>query len=258
MQRLQKLFARKQKNILNIYLTAGFPKLEDTVDLVLALEQAGADLVELGMPYSDPLADGETIQLSSSTALSNGMNLELIFAQVRKIRTQSEVPIILMGYLNQLLQYGVDNFLSVCQESGVDGLIIPDLPMDIYESDYKEKFEKYQQGMSFLVTPQTSDERISRADALSSSFLYVVSSASITGGSSSISAEQVAYFRRLDALKLKAPRLIGFGIHDKETFDTACLHGQGAIIGSAFIRAVSNAENPKLSASQFVKSILGK
>ena len=254
MNRIDQLFAKKQKNILNIYTTAGYPQLADTIDVVLALEKAGADLVELGMPYSDPLADGPTIQNSSAVALKNGMTLDLLFKQVVEIRKQSQLPLVLMGYLNQMLQYGTEKFLTACQVSGVDGLIIPDLPMDIYEAQLKDTINQHGLGISFLVTPQTSDERIQKADTLSTSFLYVVSQSSITGGSSDIKDDQINYFNKLDQLKLSSPRLIGFGIHDKTTFDTACQYGQGAIIGSAFIRHLA-AEGVR-GVVGFVKRIL--
>lgn len=257
LDRLTKLFAAKQQGILNIYTTAGYPQLDSTVEVVLELEKSGADLIELGMPYSDPLADGETIQGSSSVALKNGINLELIFEQVKSIRATSEVPIILMGYFNQMLQYGSEKFLNTCQTTGVDGLIIPDLPMDIYEHEYKSLFERYKLGISFLVTPQTSKERILKADTLSSAFLYVVSQSSITGSSADISTEQVKYFDALEALNLSSPRLIGFGIHDKKTFETACLHGHGAIVGSAFIRALKKEGKLPEIISNFVSSLKG-
>jgi len=223
MNRIKRLFEKKQSKVLNIYTTAGFPNLGDTVNVVLTLDKAGVDIIELGMPFSDPMADGETIQLSSAKALKNGMTLDLLFDQVKQIRKESSIPIVLMGYLNQWLQYGEEKFLQACAEAGVDGLIIPDLPMEIYESEYKSQIEKHNLGFSFLVTPQTSDERILKADKLSSnSFLYVVSQASITGGSKDIHQTQIDYFRRLEKLSLKTPRLIGFGIHDKATFDKAC------------------------------------
>lgn len=255
MERLKKLFADKQRDILNIYTTAGYPQLESTVKVVLELEKSGADLVELGMPYSDPLADGETIQKSSAQALKNGITLELIFEQIETIRTSSQIPIILMGYLNQLMQYGTEKFISRCKEVGVDGLIIPDLPMDIYQQAYEPLFEKHGLGISFLVTPQTSTERIRIADKLSTAFLYVVSQSSITGTSGKISSDQLNYFTSLQELNLSCPRLIGFGIHDRVTFETACKYGQGAIVGSAFIRALSGAGPlPKLI-NNFVKAL---
>lgn len=255
MNRIKTLFQNKQSKILNIYTTAGFPNLSDTIDIVLALNKAGVDIIELGMPFSDPMADGETIQQSSSKALKNGMTLELLFDQVKEIRKTCNIPIVLMGYLNQWMQYGENEFLKSCKEAGVDGLIIPDLPMDIYENNYKTQIENHGLGFSFLVTPQTSDERIIKADKLSNnSFLYVVSQASITGGSKDIQQTQIKYFQRLKKLELSAPRLIGFGIHDKTTFDTACQYANGAIIGSAFIRAIDK-QLPVSEAERFISTI---
>jgi len=240
MSRLRQLFEHKKSDVLNIYTTAGYPNLDSTVETVLALEKAGVDIVELGMPYSDPMADGETIQLSSAQALANGMTLDLLFEQVKAIRAQSQIPLVLMGYLNQWMQYGEDRFLAACKDSGIDGLIIPDLPMDIYETEYADKVKAAGLDFSFLVTPQTSDDRIRKADQLSQGFLYVVSQSSITGGSKDIQDSQVTYFNRLKRLQLETPKLIGFGIHDKATFDKACAYANGAIIGSAFIRHLGN------------------
>lgn len=254
--RLTTLFERKKKRVLNIYLTAGYPELNDTKNIVLALDKAGADMVELGMPYSDPMADGETIQLSSARALSNGMTLELLFQQVKDVRLSSEIPIVLMGYFNQMMQYGLDSFMSDCNQAGVDGLIIPDLPMDIYEQEIYRTAKDNNLGFSFLITPQTSDERIVKADKLSSGFLYVVSQASITGKSKNISQEQIQYFQRIQNLGLKSPCLIGFGIHDKTSFDTACNYSSGAIVGSAFIRAISKTENKKDTINNFVHQLI--
>ncbi len=253
MNRFDILFKQKAARVLNIYTTAGYPTLESTVDTVTALTAAGADIIELGMPYSDPLADGTTIQESSQVALANGMTLETLFAQANAIRTQTDAPIILMGYLNQMLQYGTEAFLSQAQQSGIDGLIIPDLPMDIYVEDYEALFKQYEQGIAFLVTPETSAERIREADRLSTAFLYIVSKSNITGGSSGLDDGQLAYFKTLEEMNLETPKLIGFGIHDKVTFDTACQYGNGAIIGSAFIRHLGKGGSPK----DFVSSIIG-
>lgn len=236
MNRLNKLFTNKKSEILNIYFTAGFPNLDDTGTIIKALDNSGADLIELGMPYSDPLADGETIQQSSSKALKNGMQLDILFEQIKEVRTETDIPIMLMGYYNQVIQYGSDKFFDRCKDSGVDGLIIPDIPMDYYESNTKSALEERDLLMTFLVTPETSDERIQQADKLSSAFLYVVSKSSITGGTNELSSNQEAYFKRLDELQLKSPRLIGFGIHDAHTFAKASNNANGAIIGSAFIR----------------------
>ena len=244
----------KGKEILNVYCTAGYPSLDSTVTVLKSLSDQGVDLIELGMPYSDPLADGETIQRSSQIALQNGLSLDTLFAQVQEARQETQVPIIAMGYYNQMLQYGVERFLSSAQESGIQGLIIPDIPMDIYERDYLELFEKYNMEISFLITPLTSDERIRQAGRLSSAFIYVVSQTSITGKSGDISDEQKRYFERIENMNLDSPRLIGFGIHDKTTYNVACDNSHGAIVGSAFIRAL-DADNIEGSVENFVTSI---
>ncbi len=236
--RIINLFDSKGGDVLNVYFTAGHPELNDTAKIITALDSQGVDLVEIGMPYSDPMADGETIQNSSQKALKNGMTLSLLMEQITTLRKSSDIPIIIMGYYNQMMQYGEERFLQEASEAGVDGLIIPDLPMDVYAKQYKNLFEKYNITMSFLITPETSDHRIRMADELSTGFLYVVSKSSITGSSSTISDRQKAYFNHINSLDLKTPRLIGFGIHDKATYDTACEYAQGAIIGSAFIRAL--------------------
>lgn len=255
--RIVSLFERKQKDVLNIYFTAGFPALESTSSVIASLEKSGVDLIELGMPYSDPLADGTTIQNSSQVALKNGMNLPLLFDQIKSIRHTAEVPLVLMGYYNQVLQYGVEKFVHKAVEVGVDGMILPDLPMDIYEKKYKQLFEECNMTISFLITPHTSEERIRQADRLSTAFLYIISQSSITGTSSDISQDQLLYFDRIAQLKLKSPALIGFGIHDNETFMSACKHANGAIIGSAFIRHLENAANMNQDISDFVKQIRG-
>lgn len=244
----------KGKEILNVYCTAGYPKLDSTVTILKSLSDQGVDLIELGMPYSDPLADGETIQRSSQIALQNGLSLDILFSQVREARKYTQVPIIAMGYYNQMLQYGVDRFLSSASEVSIQGLIIPDLPMDIYERDYVALFEKYKMEISFLITPLTSDTRIRQADRLSSAFIYVVSQTSITGKKGDIQSEQKEYFERTEKMDLECPRLIGFGIHDKTTYDVACKYSHGAIIGSAFIRALDG-ENIENSIEKFIKGI---
>lgn len=245
---------QKGNEILNVYCTAGYPKLNSTVAVLKSLSNQGVDLIELGMPYSDPLADGETIQRSSQIALQNGLSLDILFAQVSEARQYTKVPIIAMGYYNQMLQYGVERFLSKSHEAGIEGLIIPDLPMDIYERDYQALFAKYEMEISFLITPLTSDIRIRQADRLSTAFIYVVSQTSITGKKGEIQSDQKEYFERIEKMKLKSPRLIGFGIHDKTTYEVACKHSNGAIIGSAFIRALEE-NNLDNSIEVFIKSI---
>lgn len=258
MNRLIQLFQQKNKDLLNIYFTAGYPNLKDTESIILALDQAGVDLIEVGMPYSDPLADGPTIQESSEAALANGMKLDLLFDQIAAARRKTAIPLIMMGYFNQMMQYGEEKFLQKCSEVGVDGLIIPDLPLYEYEHFYRDLFNQYEIAISFLITPQTSTARILKVDELSNGFIYMVSNSSITGAKSSISDQQLAYFNRINALDLKSPKLIGFGISSNETYKQACNFANGAIIGSAFIRALKGAENLPLAIQQFVDAIKGR
>lgn len=255
--RLSQLFASGKKDLLNIYFTAGYPALHDTAVIAEALASAGADIIELGMPYSDPLADGTTIQQSSEEAIANGMTMELLFEQVEEIRRRTQIPLVWMGYLNPVMQYGEDRFLQRCAASGIDGLIIPDLPLHEYEASFKSKAEALGLVFSFLITPQTPESRIREIARLSSGFVYMVSSASITGAKAGISASQVAYFERIEAMNLAQPRLIGFGISDKDSFQTACRYAHGAIIGSAFIKALGEGRDAAEVAGAFVASIRG-
>ncbi|MFT4602530.1 MAG: tryptophan synthase alpha chain [Arenicella sp.] len=236
MNRITYLFKQKPKNVCSIFVTAGFPNLEDTVQTVLDLEKSGVDMVEIGMPFSDPLADGETIQASSIQALENGMTIDLIFRQIVAIRAESQIPIVLMGYFNPVFKFGLDLFLNKCQMSGVDGLIIPDISIEEYELNYKEVFAKYDVPLTFLVTPKTSTQRLSKIKGYSSTFIYYVSSASTTGKTGEFSEDQISDFKRMSDLRLEIPVLMGFGIHNTKTFDIACQHFDGGIIGSAFIR----------------------
>lgn len=252
MNRLEQLFSTKE-NILNIYTTAGFPKLNDTIEIIQELAASGVDMVEIGMPFSDPLADGPTIQHSSEVAIENGITLDLIFNQIKEIRKTVTIPIMLMGYLNQLVKYGIEDFLSKAKETGVDGLILPDLPLDIYQDEYKMLFEKYNLKMSFLITPQTSEERIKLIAKESTAFLYVVSSFAITGSKSDIQQNQIDYFKKISSMHLNTPKLIGFGISNKSTFNTACNYANGAIIGSAFIKIINNQTNIKAAIQKFIK-----
>ncbi|GAA3967828.1 tryptophan synthase subunit alpha [Hymenobacter antarcticus] len=256
MNRIQQAFESKT-NLLNTYFTAGYPSLHDTIPLAQALVAAGADILEIGMPFSDPLADGPVIQGSSTVALANGMNLPVLFEQLRGLRNAvADTPVLLMGYLNPVMQFGVEEFLQKAAEVGVDGLILPDLPLAEYEEFYQETFKKYGIKAVFLITPQTSEERIRRLDSLSEAFLYLVSGPGTTGGTTLPDADaQQLYFERIAAMNLKNPRLIGFGIADKVGFDRACGHADGAIIGSALIQALRDVEDVPDAATRFVRSI---
>ena len=256
MHRLEKTFKNKKKDLLNVYFTAGYPALEDTVNIIRSLSENGVDVIEVGMPYSDPMADGPTIQQSGMKALENGMSVAVLFSQIKKVRDQVETPLVLMGYFNQVMQFGEEAFLKRCQVVGVDGLILPDLPLSVYEKEYQDLFLKYDLAPIFLITPQTSEERIRKIDQLSRGFIYVVSSAAITGNSKEISPKQLAYFDRIEKMNLRLPRMIGFGISDHQSFSTACQFANGAIIGSAFIRALQNGkENIDETIKTFVKGI---
>ncbi len=254
MSRLSEAF-QSGKKILNIYCTAGYPKLDSTLTVMKALQDSGADIIELGMPYSDPLADGETIQKSSAIALDNGMTMHVLFDQLAGMREQINIPVVLMGYMNPVLQYGFEQFCSDAAKAGVDGLILPDLPQHEFEKTYKAIIEKHGLNFIFLVTPETSEERIKKLDELSSGFLYAVSSSSTTGGEKDFN-EVERYLQRLQGYGLKNPVLVGFGIKDKKTFNGACKYAQGAIIGSAYIKIIQHAQSPEAITRSFVQSIL--
>ncbi len=254
--RINQLFQEKNKNILSVYFTAGYPEINDTVTIIQELEKNGADLIEIGMPFSDPVADGPVIQNSSLIALRNGMSVKKLFEQLQDIRKTVKIPLILMGYLNPVLQFGIENFCKKCQEVGIDGLIIPDLPMDEYLSKYKSLFEAHQLHNILLITPQTSDERIRQIDAESSGFIYMVSSSSTTGMKQSVTDYHTDYFVRVNQLGLKNPRLIGFGISNHETFQNACKYAGGAIIGSAFVKVLEGDLTLGERISGFVKAII--
>lgn len=255
--RLAGLFAAKNKRVLNIYLTAGYPKLDDTLPLIKALEEAGADLVEIGMPYSDPLADGPVIQQSSSVALANGMSINRLFEQLKDLRTTCRLPVVLMGYMNPVMQYGFEKFCADAARAGVDGLILPDLPEYEFETTYGPIIRKYGLDFIFLVTPETTEERVRRLDSLSSGFLYAVSSSSTTGTEKDMKAV-ATYLQLLQGMALKNPVLVGFGIKDRKSFEQASTHAAGAIIGSAFVKALENSTDPVQDAKSFVHSVLGK
>lgn len=244
--------------MLSIYVTAGFPKLEDTLAVMEAIQAAGADIIELGIPYSDPIADGPTIQESNTQALENGMSIKMLFNQLVGFRAKIHVPVILMGYLNPIIQFGVEEFCKKCKEVGVDGLILPDLPMSQYLEEYKALFEEYGLFISFLISPQTSEKRIREVDENSNGFIYMVSSHAITGAKSAISKEQEEYFERVANMNLTHPRLIGFGISDAATFQLASRYSQGAIIGSAFINAIANSSDLNRDIQTFLEGVLSE
>ncbi|MCA0132894.1 tryptophan synthase subunit alpha [Winogradskyella alexanderae] len=253
MNRIQKKL-QENKKLLSIYFTAGYPNIDDTVTTIQNLENSGVDMIEIGLPFSDPLADGPTIQASSTQALKNGMTSELLFKQLKDIRDTVKIPLIIMGYFNPILQFGVEAFCKTCQDIGIDGLIIPDLPVDVYHSEYKSIFESYGLINIFLITPQTSDDRIRYIDSVSNGFIYMVSSASTTGAKSGFGPEQDAYFKRIAKMDLKNPQIVGFGISNFKTFKHATTHAKGAIIGSAFIKHVTH--NGINTIDQFTNSII--
>ena len=231
---------KEDKKILSIYFTAGFPALKDTCSILRRLEKEGVDMIEIGLPFSDPLADGPTIQASSTKALKNGMTTELLFSQLKDIRKVVSIPLILMGYFNPILQFGVEQFCKQCAAVGIDGLIIPDLPAKVYEEKYNEIFEKNNLLNILLITPQTNNTRVRQLDEISNGFIYMVSSASTTGSQGVFGKIQENYFKRIESLKLKNPTIVGFGISDKISFNKATQHAKGAIIGSAFIKHLEN------------------
>jgi tryptophan synthase alpha chain len=257
--RITALFKRKKKNILNVYFTAGFPALDSTVQIARYLNEAGADIIEIGIPFSDPVADGPTIQASNKVALDNGMTVRLLIEQVRKIRKEKiEVPIILMGYLNPIMQYGIEKFLDDASQAGVDGLILPDMPLHEYEEVYKDFFERANLCNTFLISPTTSEERIRKIDHATHGFVYAVSASSITGARGTFSSDQLAYFERLHKMKLSNPCLIGFGISNHETFSKAAEYSAGAIVGSAFIDLLRTSKDLEKDVHEFVQTLKGE
>lgn len=251
MKKLNQLFQDK-KDLLSIFFTAGYPNLNDTQTIISELSKSGVDFIEVGLPYSDPLADGPTIQDSSQIALQNGMNLDVVFEQLKAIKETNDTPLVLMGYLNQVLKYGEDKFCQACVTCGIETVILPDLPMIEYENHYRALFDKYGLTNVFLITPHTSEERIRKIDAYTDAFIYVVASASITGVKGKISKQQMDYFERIQSMNLKSNLIVGFGISDHKTFATACNYANGAIIGSAFIKELST--NGVKGISGFIKS----
>ena len=256
MSKLELVFKEKSKRILNVYCTAGYPALDSTMKVMASLRKNGADIIELGMPYSDPLADGEVIQVSSMKALANGMNIAVLFEQIKDMRKSITIPVILMGYMNPILQYGFEAFCKKAKEVGVDGLILPDLPLFEFEDSYGKIITENNLDFIFLVTPETPDQRVKKLDSLSNGFLYAVSSSATTGKDKDFNVV-AQYLQKLQAMQLKNPILVGFGIKDKATFDAATLHTQGAIIGSAYIQQLTKGGDIETTTSQFLNSVLG-
>jgi len=260
MNRIERALAKtsnkgsKSKKILSIYFTAGYPELNDTASVIKELQASGVDMIEIGLPFSDPLADGPTIQASSTRALGNGMTTAILFEQLTNIRKEIDIPLLIMGYFNPILQYGIEAFCIKCAEIGIDGLIIPDLPVDVFQQNYARIFEKYGLLNVFLITPQTSDKRIRYIDSISKGFIYMVSSASTTGAINNFDQGQTKYFQRVRAMDLKTPQIVGFGISNNETFIQATQFTSGAIIGSAFVKFLS--ENSVNDIERFIKSII--
>ncbi len=257
MNRIDQAFDAGNKDILNVYFTAGYPDLDDTVRIARALEVAGANMIEIGIPFSDPVADGPTIQESSTRALKNGMTLKVLFDQLKALRDHVSIPVLLMGYINPILQYGFDAFCQSCEETGIDGLILPDLPLYEYEELYQDKLKAHGLYNIFLISPQTLEARIKKIDDLSNGFVYMVSSSSITGAKGEISDTQISYFNRVNDMGLKNKRLIGFGISNKPTFQQACEYADGAIIGSAFIKLLGEDASDD-SIKKFIQNIKEK
>lgn len=257
MNRIDKLFQKKNKNILSIYITAGYPMIDSTKEIIKYLSGSGVDMIEIGMPFSDPLADGPVIQESSAQALKNGMTIKLLFDQLADIRKTINIPLLLMGYINPVLRFGMDNFCRKCAETGIDGVILPDLPPELFSEQYSGLFEESGLYNILLISPQTDNERIRMIDGISRGFVYMVSSSSTTGIRRSFSEEQIAYFRRIREMNLQNPLLIGFGISDKESFDIACREADGAIIGSAFIKMLHEKGSGIEGIRRFINEIKG-
>lgn len=257
MNRIDKLFESKTKDILSIYFTAGYPQLDDTTTVIKELEENGVDLIEIGIPFSDPMADGAVIQASANQALKNGMSLKVLFQQLINIRQDVSIPLVMMGYLNPIMQFGFENFCIHAQRCGIDGIIIPDLPYDQYIKEYKHIADAHGLHMIMLITPETSDERIRMIDKNSGGFIYMVSSASVTGARNTFGDDNLRYFERINAMSLRNPRLIGFGISNKTTFDAACQHSSGAIIGSRFVALLGSEASVNDAVTKLVQGIKG-
>ena len=255
MNRIDKLFDKEKNGVLSVYFTAGFPNLNDTVPVIESLEKNGVKLIEIGIPFSDPMADGPVIQTSGSKALKNGMTLKILFNQLSTVRELVQIPLVLMGYLNPIMQFGFDNFCAEAKRCGIDGVIIPDLPFEDYLVNYKSIAEAHNLHIIMLITPETSDERIRLIDSHTGGFIYMVSTASVTGAKTSFGDDNLAYFRRVNAMKLKNPRMIGFGISNKSTFDSACNNASGAIIGSKFVTLLQSEETIDGAVEELIEAI---
>lgn len=256
MNRINQLFSTNPRNLLSIYFCAGCPTLDGTAEVIRSLERNGVDMIEIGIPFSDPMADGIVIQDAATKALRNGMSLRLLFSQLEEIRRDVQIPLILMGYLNPIMQFGFEAFCQRCVECGIDGVIIPDLPFRDYEMTYKAIADRYDLRIIMLITPETSLERVREIDAHTDGFIYMVSSAAITGAQKDFNAAKQAYFKRIEELGLRNPRMVGFGISNRQTFDAACAHASGAIIGSRFVTLLNEANGCADQAIQTLKQAI--
>lgn len=254
MDKLKDILTR-ENNLLSVYFTAGFPYLESTIPVLKALEKGGVNFVEIGMPYSDPLADGPVIQNSSTRALNNGMSLQILFEQLENVQKSVTIPLILMGYLNPILRFGIEKFIKKCRETGISGLIIPDLPYETYIAEYEELFTQHDLSNIFLITPQTPEERVLKLDSASTSFIYMVSSAAVTGAKDGLSTSQTDYFERVNNMELKTPRVVGFGISNHQTYMDVCKYAKGAIVGSAFIKHLEQNGDDEDLIIEFIKKL---
>ena len=255
MNRINQLFSNRKKDILSIYFCAGYPTLEGTVETIKTLEKNEVQMIEIGIPFSDPMADGPVIQEAATEALRNGMKLSLLFEQLKDIRREVKIPLILMGYLNPIMRYGFEEFCQSCKACGIEGMIIPDLPFKDYMENYKETAEKYDLKVIMLITPETSEERIRLIDEHTDGFIYMVSSAAITGAQKDFNEQKQAYFKRIEAMNLRNPRMIGFGISNKQTYNAACAYAAGAIIGSKFVTLLGKEKEAEKAIFQLLEAL---
>ena len=255
MNRIDQLFHTHKDHVLSIYFCAGTPTLEGTVEVIRTLEQKGVQMIEIGIPFSDPMADGPVIQHAATQALRNGMTLRTLFSQLEHIRPEVQMPLVLMGYLNPIMQYGFENFCKKCQECGIDGVIIPDLPFKDYMNEYRPVADKYGLHVIMLITPETSEERIRQIDEHTNGFIYMVSSAAVTGAQKEFNAQKQAYFQRIEQMHLRNPRMIGFGISNKNTYEAAAAHAAGCIIGSKFVSLLEEEKNPEKAIDRLLEML---